>query len=264
MSTNVVLVSLDWLRGKDPRRSLGHASIRARLLEAGGIDVTSVEFAVNATNFSRERVLVSVLDAIPDQRTYVAIGGYVWNEHIVRWLLAELRRSGFRGPIVLGGPQISYAPPGIDGTYPYADLFVRGYGEDALVRILRGEVSAVIRGMRQMASKRELRGQALKDVRTTCNYLENNAARMRYDVYLQAGYPIASGVIEGACRHVIKDRMEHGGMRWTLEGAQAMLDVRCVCASSEWERFGDWRQAEQAKRVHPFRAAVANYQGFKA
>lgn len=138
------------------------------------------------------------------------------------------------------------------------------FAHERLLRILRGEVSGVIKGMRRMASERDLRGQALKDVRSTCNYFENNAERMRYDAYLQAGYPIASGVIEGACRHVIKDRMEHGGMRWTLEGAQAMLDVRCVCASTEWERFGVWRQAEQAERVHPFRAAVANYQGFKA
>lgn len=138
------------------------------------------------------------------------------------------------------------------------------FAQDRLLRILRGEVSGVITGLRRMASERGLRGPALKDVRTTCNYFANNAARMRYDEYLRAGYPIASGVIEGACRHVIKDRMEHGGMRWTLEGAQAMLDVRCVCASSEWETFGSWRQAEQAKRVHPFRAVVANYQGFKA
>ena len=122
----------------------------------------------------------------------------------------------------------------------------------------------VLATMRRMASERDLKGPALKDVRTTCNYFENNAHRMRYDEYLPAGYPIASGVIEGACRHVIKDRMEHGGMRWTLDGAQAMLDVRCVYASSEWENFGSWRQAEQAERVHPFREAVAHYQGFNA
>ena len=136
--------------------------------------------------------------------------------------------------------------------------------QDRLLRILRGEVAGVIKGMRRMASERDLKGPALKDVRTTCNYFENNAHRMRYDEYLPAGYPIASGVIEGACRHVIKDRMEHGGMRWTLDGAQAMLDVRCVYASSEWENFGSWRQAEQAERVHPFRAVVAHYQGFHA
>ena len=138
------------------------------------------------------------------------------------------------------------------------------FAQDRLLRILRGEAAGVITGMRRMASERGLKGPALKDVRTACNYFENNIDRMRYHEYLRAGYPIASGVIEGACRHVIKDRMEHGGMRWTLDGAQAMLAVRCVCASSEWENFGSWRQAEQVKRVHPYRALVAEYQGFHA
>lgn len=138
------------------------------------------------------------------------------------------------------------------------------FAQDRLLRILRGEVSGVITGLRRMASQHNLTGQALKDVTTTCNYFEKNAPRMRYDEYLRAGYPIASGVIEGACRHVIKDRMEQGGMRWTLAGAEAMLNVRSVCASSAWDDFGSWRQAEAAQRVHPHRALVANYQDFKA
>ena len=93
---------------------------------------------------------------------------------------------------------------------------------------------------------------------TACNYLANNVHRMRYDEYLKAGYPIATGVIEGACRHVIKDRMEQGGMRWTLEGAKAMLNVRSVLASSESKNFSQWRQTEEAKRVHPHWALVEN------
>jgi hypothetical protein len=138
------------------------------------------------------------------------------------------------------------------------------FAQDRLLRILEGDVRGVITGMRRMASQRNLTGQKYKDVMTACNYFENNAHRMRYDEYLKAGYPIASGVIEGACRHIIKDRMEQGGMRWTLQGAEAMLNVRSVCASSAWEDFGTWRQAEQASRVHPHRALVKNYKGFKA
>jgi hypothetical protein len=137
------------------------------------------------------------------------------------------------------------------------------FAQERLLRILRGEVSGVVTGMRRMASQRQLKGAALKAVTTACNYFEKNAQRMRYDHYLQAGYPIASGVIEGACRHVIKDRMEQGGMRWTLAGAEAMLNVRSVCASSAWEHFGSWRQAEETKRVHPHRGLVAMYKGFK-
>jgi hypothetical protein len=138
------------------------------------------------------------------------------------------------------------------------------FAKERLLRILRGEVLGVVTGMRRMASQRGLKGAALKAVRTACNYFERNARRMRYDEYLQAGYPIASGVIEGACRHVIKDRMEQGGMRWSLAGAEAMLHVRSVCASSEWEEFGNWRQAEQSKRIHPHKALVENYQTLAA
>jgi hypothetical protein len=136
--------------------------------------------------------------------------------------------------------------------------------QDRLLRILEGDVAGVITGMRRMATQRNLTGQQRKQITTASNYFEKNAERMRYDEYLQAGYPIASGVIEGACRHIIKDRMEQGGMRWTLAGAEAMLNVRSVCASSAWEEFGSWRQAEQAPRVHPHRNLVGNYKGFKA
>ena len=94
--------------------------------------------------------------------------------------------------------------------------------------------------------------------------LTHEGAPVRHAADLQAGYPIASGVIEGACRHIIKDRMEQGGMRWRLVGAEAMLNVRAVCASSEWEEFGRWRQLEQAKRVHPHRGLVSEYCGFTA
>ena len=70
----------------------------------------------------------------------------------------------------------------------------------------------MIGGLRQMANKRKLRGAKLRKMQTLCKYLEKNLSRMRYDEYLVAGYPIASGVIEGACRYVVKDRMERAGM----------------------------------------------------
>ncbi|MFV0444175.1 MAG: hypothetical protein ACK5Q5_11455, partial [Planctomycetaceae bacterium] len=68
-------------------------------------------------------------------------------------------------------------------------------------------------------------------------HFETHAERMRYDEYLAAGYPIATGVIEGACRHLVKDRLERSGMRWTLEGSQAMLNLRALRQSSSWDEF---------------------------
>ena len=80
---------------------------------------------------------------------------------------------------------------------------------------------------------------------------------MRYDEYLAKGYPIASGVMEGACRHLVKDRLERAGMHWTYAGAQAMLDVRSVYVSEEWEAFQSYRIEQETQRLYPNRELVA-------
>ena len=87
---------------------------------------------------------------------------------------------------------------------------------------------------RRLAKDRGLNGAKKKALGRICGYLHKNRQRMRYEAYLQQGYPIASGVIEGACRHLIKDRMERAGMHWTLPGAQAMLDLRSVWIGGFW------------------------------
>ena len=138
------------------------------------------------------------------------------------------------------------------------------FAEDRLLQILRGEGKDLIADLRRRATATALSDADAKTIATVCGYFENNAERMRYDEYLAAGYPIATGVIEGACRHVIKDRMEQGGMRWTLAGAQAMLNLRAVNASNAAEEFGNWRQVEGAERVHPHRQLVGSYEGFPA
>ena len=78
---------------------------------------------------------------------------------------------------------------------------------------------------------------------------------MRYDQYLQAGYPIASGVIEGACRHVVCDRMERSGMRWVRSGAQAMLGLRCIGIHREWDPFMAFHIERENQRLYPLKAA---------
>ena len=128
-----------------------------------------------------------------------------------------------------------------------AASFVR----DRLLRMLRGEAGYVIGGLRQMGTKHGLCGHRLAKLTTICNYLRKNLARMRYDEYLAAGYPIASGVIEGACRYVVKDRMERAGMRWTLEGAQAMLALRTTHINGRWKDFQQYRIKQERQRLYP-------------
>ena len=130
-----------------------------------------------------------------------------------------------------------------------ATSFVR----ERALRILRGEVRYVISGLRQMATKRKLPQTKAKKLNQVCNYFHRNRERMRYDEYLAAGYPIASGVIEGACRHLVKDRMERAGMRWTIDGAQAMLDLRSTSINGQWSDFQTHRITTETERLHPYR-----------
>lgn len=138
-----------------------------------------------------------------------------------------------------------------------AEAFVR----DRCLRVLEGKVAGVIRGLREMATKHGVSGSKKKTITQVCAYLKKNAAHMRYDEYLRAGYPIASGVIEGACRHLVKDRMERAGMHWKPAGAQAMLDVRSVHVDGEWQHYQAYRIERETKRLYPYRRLVegSNY-----
>jgi hypothetical protein len=90
--------------------------------------------------------------------------------------------------------------------------------------------------------------------------LEKHSDRMKYDEYLRCGYPITSGVIEGDCRHLVKDRMERSGMRWTLEGARSMPHVRAAFQSDQWEAFLVDRMSGETQRTHPHRDLLNAYQ----
>ena len=127
---------------------------------------------------------------------------------------------------------------------------------ERVLRILHGDVRSVVSGLRQMGTKRKCRGKKRAKLTTLCGSLHTNAHRMRYDAYLALGYPIASGVIEGACRHFVKDRMERSGMRWTIESAQAMLDVRSTYLNGDWDTFFAYRIEQEAQRLYPYRQLV--------
>jgi hypothetical protein len=103
--------------------------------------------------------------------------------------------------------------------------------------LLEGRVGYVIGGLRQRLTKHGLSGARRKALGSVITYLENNREHMRYDRYIAAGYPIGSGVAEGACHHLVKDRMEQSGMRWTVSGAQAMLHLRATYLNDQWDEF---------------------------
>lgn len=128
---------------------------------------------------------------------------------------------------------------------PEAREFVR----ERILRILRGGVGQVVKGLRQMTTKRKLKGQKQRTVLEVAAYYYRNRSRMRYDFYLQKGYPIASGSVEGACKNLVKDRMERSGMRWTLPMAEAVLQLRAVYLSEHFDEYWQYHIEEDQKRL---------------
>ena len=102
---------------------------------------------------------------------------------------------------------------------------------DRALRILLGDVGQVVKGIRQSITKRGLCGAGSKTLRGVADYLYRNRTRMRYNEYLANGWPIASGPVEGACKNLIKDRMERSGMRWTEQMAEAIVQLKEPSAS---------------------------------
>ena len=89
-----------------------------------------------------------------------------------------------------------------------------------------GRVPQVVTELRRLASLAETTTTQTTVLTQVANYFERNTAYMHYDQYLADGWPIASGVIEGACRHLVKDRCELSGMRWTPQGVEDLLHLR--------------------------------------
>lgn len=122
-----------------------------------------------------------------------------------------------------------------------------------LVEILRGRSSEVAAGMRRSATLRGLSAKERDPVDDCADYLLKYREFLHYDRYLAKGYPIATGVIEGACRYLVKDRMEITGARWRLEGAEAVLRLRSLRASGDFDEYWDFHLQQEYKRNHEAR-----------
>lgn len=117
-----------------------------------------------------------------------------------------------------------------------------------------GEVAQTIRWWE---SRRELDDAAHKMIDKACGYLADRSRTrlMHYAEALRDGLPIATGVIEGACRYLVKDRMDRAGARWSLTGAEAVLRLRAVRASGDFDAYWEFHLARDKERNHAARYA---------
>jgi len=132
----------------------------------------------------------------------------------------------------------------------------KAFVAERLRRLLEGDVGYVIGGLKQMGTKHPLKSSKRQRLAKVITYLENNRSYMRYDVCLAQGYPIGSGVVEGACRHLVKDRMEGTGMHWCISGAQSMLYLRAIYLNGDWDAFQCYRIETATQQLYPYRPFI--------
>ena len=129
--------------------------------------------------------------------------------------------------------------------------------KERALKVLNGKAGQVAAGIRRSSTKRNLNSKERKNADKCSDYLLKYKNYLRYDKYLAAGYPIATGVIEGACRYLIKDRMDITGARWGLQGAEAVLKLRAIIASNDFEEYFSFHKRKEQEKNYPFYDQIA-------
>lgn len=116
--------------------------------------------------------------------------------------------------------------------------------------LLNSQTGELIDRLRRLAAAPERTTYQQRTLSRLANYYEKNQAYMDYATYLARGWPIASGVIEGACRHFVKDRLERSGMRWTEPGVENLLRLRAVAENGDWADYHRHRKEKRQQRLY--------------
>ena len=173
------------------------------------------------------------------------------DKHQIDRVQKEARRRGVEVVLVLDLIHaLEYLWKAAWCFFPKGDRAAEKWVTERAIRILEGRSSDVAAGIRRSATLRCLKSKKRKGVDSCANYLLNKKKLLRYDVYLAAGHPIATGVIEGACRHLINDRFDITGARWSVPGAEAVLRLRSLRSSGDFEEYWDFHLGREWERNH--------------
>lgn len=138
---------------------------------------------------------------------------------------------------------------------PQAEAWVLHHG----LAILHGKSSVVAGAIRRKATTNHLTKDQRKAADRCADYLLHKRAYLDYPTALAQGWPIATGIIEGACRHLVKDRFDITGARWGLAGAEAILKLRAVWSNDDWTAYWAYHLAQEQQRVHRERYAPGSF-----
>jgi hypothetical protein len=123
--------------------------------------------------------------------------------------------------------------------------------------VLEGDASTVAASIRRKATTLRLDAKQRKGADRCADYLLAKRRYLDYPTALANGWPIATGVIEGACRHLVKDRMDITGARWGLDGAEAVLKLRALISNGDFDEYWRYHQAQERQTLHESRYAQA-------
>src|SRR5680860_400887 len=127
-------------------------------------------------------------------------------------------------------------------------------GEKALA-VLNGQASTVAASIRRKATTLDLDPPTRLNADRCADYLLAKRDYLNYPQALEQGWPIATGIIEGACRHLVKDRLDLTGARWGLQGAEAILKLRALRSNGDFDAYWRYHLAQERRRVHQSRYA---------
>jgi hypothetical protein len=140
------------------------------------------------------------------------------------------------------------------GTFFYPnDPAGRDWVKTQAEKILHGNTRDVATGIRRRATRFGYTGREREGADTCATYLDNKRDFLDYPAFLAAGRPVASGLIEGACRWLVKDRMEVTGARWGLEGAEAVLKLRALVGNGDFDNYFTYHLTQEKRRNHDSR-----------
>ncbi len=126
----------------------------------------------------------------------------------------------------------------------------KDYVYQKLLLILKGNIASYILELQNELMRGELTAAQAKEFLKVITYFKNHKHYMKYDHYLEKGYPIGSGVVESACGHLVKHRTEISGARWGIPGAEAILKLRSILKSNHWDEY--WEFFTKQKRNDDF------------
>ena len=191
----------------------------------------------------------------PDhRRSWVALVD--GNNHQIDRIQAEASTRGVVVPIVIDLIHVVEYVWGAAWCFftegdPDAETWVR----QRVLAILQGHAVQVAAGIRRRASAAKLTRPKRARADECAKYLVNKARYLDYPTALAAGWPIATGIIEGACRYLVADRMDITGARWSVTGAEAVLKLRAVQANGDFDTYWQFHLDREQLRVHRSRYA---------